>query len=412
MARLLAGLLLLAALARADDAGFAALDHRIKQGQREFDTLDDYRDRGRLRPWFGTKGLEGSIDAYLEAKQGLERRGFEYSVAYAPAAQYGTQGGTNFTANHELAVAAQWRLVDGPAGRGRVQASFVHQRTLGGTTTREFSLDLGTTYLTNDADTTPDDATNRLGVLWWEHFLADDRLRLVVGKVTASELVDGNRFAGDDREQFLMQPLASNPVSAVGDAQGLGAFVAYYRERWGLKALVMDAQQPAKAIDFESFADGRFHYVAEFSVFPRVPPGIGTYRFSLHYTDQTGSTPEESAGWGFSLSFDQEIKEEFGGFFRYAWQDRRRNEYKQMMSTGVLFLRPAGRASDEVGAGIFWVQVQNTPRGNEYGFEYYWRMQWTRYLELTPSAQVVMHPSRTTHDDLQFVFGLRLRLVF
>ena len=86
---------------------------------------------------------------------------------------------------------------------------------------------------------------------------------------------------------------------------------------------------------------------------------------------------------------------------------------KTLVAAGGVWLAPLGYSRDVLGLGVSWVDPSSEDPDNDrqqWLVETWWRLQLTQRVELTPSLQLVINPSRGG-SDFRTVGGLRLRVV-
>ena len=344
-----------------------------------------------LRPW---ERLQNRLD---------KRFGFRMFALYAPVVQAASDAET---ANHAFDLFARWdNIIDSETwGKGSLDLFAFHRADdLMDTTTAEFQRTLGLAIPVNDNNI--NGSLSSVAQLAWEHLLFNDRLEIAFGQFDPNSIWDKNAYAGYDRESFLHKALSANPVRPF-PGSGLGAGVAVNTAGgWRLSVGAMDAEANGEYPDFDSLSVGNWSYIAEARLELDDPTfGRGNYRFGFQQTEATDTRLEDTA-W--SLSFDQELADGVGGFFRYANGDGNRTGIKYFFSTGAVFQQPFASTDDWIGAGFFWSRPRENRR--EYGGELYWRIQLTRRTILTPDAMLI-RPSNAGKHDVEFLANLRLTI--
>ena len=356
------------------------------------------------------------LDGYYKWKQDFaEQTGFNYLVEYGVITQWGSRGPSKFHADHELNLIGMWDVIDSPdSGQGRVIGWFQNSLTLGADTTTVFRRSQGILSPPNGGDTFPDHSANRLQHLAWEQRFVNERIRLMAGKLTTRILINQNRYAVSDREDFFTPMVVNNPVVPYTARIGLGVFGEYREDRWYASALVRDADATADFIDIDSLDTGNWEYAGEVGLTPEVDGlGEGNYRITGHYTDSVGSGASyQPSGWSFSASFDQDIGESVGAFFRYAWADNPLRAFEQRVAAGAQIMSPFEHPDDRIGIAGWWGEPSDSSLRDEYGLEVFYRVQLTRTLQVTPDVQLIFDPALDPTHDVAFIGGLRARLEF
>jgi len=404
LSTILGGLSLLApAFAQAEDNG-------ISYG--ELDALNGPSPLERE----GLVETPGLLDGYYAWKADFAKSsGLNYLIEYGLISQWGSQAGDNFHADHELNVIGMWDLVDNPTfGEGQLMWWFQNAVTLGDATTSAFNQSLGALSPVNGGDTAPYANANRLQQLSWEQRLPDDRTRFMLGKLTTRVLMNLNRYAVSDREDFFSPMIVNNLVVPFTARLGLGAFVEHRTDDWYLSALIRDADAEDDFVDFDSPSSGNWEYASEIGLTPEMDGlGEGIYRITYHYTDAIGEAESlQPSGWSLSASFDQDIGESVGAFFRYAYADEAWRAFAQRAAIGAQLKGPFSHPDDRIGVAGWWGDPNGKASRDEYGLELFWKLQLTGNLELSPDLQVIFDPARAPSRDAVFAGGLRLRLTF
>ncbi|MEE4378018.1 MAG: carbohydrate porin [Candidatus Competibacteraceae bacterium] len=383
----------------------------------EAGVLQDYRNRDTKLGHIPLGAFGDAMDRYFAFKEKLSTTyGFNYIIEYSPQYQWDFEGDAGTTANDETNLIVQWALVDPQdAKKGNLLAWYQISRTLGSDTTSEFMQDLGVISPVNGGDTGLDNTATRLQHLTWEQWFANERFRVMAGKMTTRVLMNLNRYATSDREDFFTPMLVNNPVVHYTARIGLGLFGQYHQDDWYLSAMIRDASATKDGVDFDSVSDGDWEYLTEFALTPDNLGGFGEgiYRITYSYTDQVGEGAfSQPAGWTVSLSFDQDIGEKYGAAIRYAYADEDFRAFQQRLALGLQIKKPLGFENDRIGFGFWWGEPSNRDLNDEYGLEAFWKIQVARFLELSADVQTIFDPANRPDKDAVFVGGLRFRVVF
>lgn len=376
---------------------------------------------GKLDVYHGpvASRLGAPMDTVLAPWDGVrdelrERLGLDYLVSYSPIVQVGSWHDEDFTAHQEVDFIGQWTLVENDRlGVGGLRWWWLYIQTLSGANVTQFSRAAGSSWATNGGGTpgSGSESIEALGLLWYEHLLFDERLRVVVGKLDARQLFSRLNHVGDDRQDFFAEPLSNRPVQPAFARAGVGVFASWSSEHAWVSAMWKDAAADNRDVDFGSIGEGRYDYAAEVGFSPEVPRlGSGRYRFTAFYAAETDSAPW---GWGFALSFDQDVSEQVGLFVRFSRSERQHRALQTILIAGVTIQGVAQWPQDTIGVGLVWGDPSDVDPANtrdQYGLEVFWNMRITRRLELSPDLQLLLDPSRGG-SDFRAVAGLRLRIV-
>ena len=377
----------------------------------------DYKDRETKLGHINLGPLDDTMDAYFGFKNRLsERYGFNYTLEVAPQLQWDFEGNAGTTSNNETNLIVQWSLIDRQdPQKGNLLAWYQWANTLGSKNTSEFANKLGVISPLNGGDTAPGTAASRLQHFAWEQWFLDDSLRLMAGKLTTRVVLNLNRYATGDREDFFTPMLVNNTVVPFTARLGLGVFGQYRQDSWYLSGMVRDADATSDWLDFDSLDSGNWEYAAEFGLTPQDLAGLGegNYRFTYYYTDSIGEdSAKQPSGWTLSLSFDQDIGSRYGSVFRYAYADEDFRAFKQRLALALQVKKPLGFENDRIGLGFWWGDPTADILEDEYGLEAFWKLQITRFLELSADLQTILDPAKNPDKSAVFVGGVRLRALF
>ncbi len=170
-----------------------------------------------------------------------------------------------------------------------------------------------------DAD---DDNNVRATEVWYEHYLNPQGVPLTItfGKLDPTAYIDDNAYANDEAAQFLGRIFRNSPVIEFPDNAG-GIRMGYaFGERIEINAVSLDADT-----DWEDTFDGMFH-TAQINIKPGFLNREGNYRFLAWFNGQNhtkwlDATKDKEKGYGLGISFDQELNDTTGVFFRWGWQN-------------------------------------------------------------------------------------------
>ena len=319
-------------------------------------------------------------------------------------------GGTSH-ADNEINFIGRWKpKSDGPSGSNSFYWWLQNATTLGSVTTGDFQEILGILSPPDGGDTGPEQSITRLQHLAWEWKPEGDRFRLEIGKLTTRVLLNQNRYAAGDREDFFTPMVVNNPVTPYTARAGLGAFTQVRSDDWYL-SLFVRAPDTEDWISFDALGRGDSEYAAEFALTPNIAGiGSGNYRFTYHYSEDI-PTLLQPAGGNIALSFDQDLGTQYGAFFRYTYADNAFRAFKQRLAAGFQKKGVFRWPDDRLGLAFWWGDTKVANFDDELGLEVFWRMQMTRTLQVSPDLQVIFNPAKSD-DEVVTIFGLRARTLF
>ncbi len=273
-----------------------------------------------------------------------------------------------------------------------------------------------------NADATGGDAKMELAEVWYEKGFDNDVV-LTFGKLDPTCYFDSNAVANDETSQFLSDMFKNSAVLEFPD-NGPGirlGFAPTQTVELGLG--ILDGNG-----DWEDIGDDIF-LISEVGFKPNLLGREGTYRIYgwVNNTDHTqllDATKTEEEGYGFGLSFDQELTDILAGFFRFGWQDEEVYDCDMSWSTGLQVAGKVwGRDSDVLGLAIGQVMPggdyadAGNPDHNEGHFEAYYNIYVNDNFSISPDLQVIWNPkgvgsSDQGRDDTIVVLGARSQISF
>lgn len=279
--------------------------------------------------------------------------------------------------------------------------------SMGGNTASEFQSGVGILSPLNGGNGGPDNSVEILQMLALEHIMPDEHFRVQVGKLALRTLVNLNRYAHGDSEMFFSPMLGNNPVVPYTALLGNGIFAQWKAENWYVSGVVR-APDVEKGLSFDALQDGNREYVAEAALTPSIPwLGYGEYRLTWSLDTATDTLPEVRS---LSASFDQDIGDRIGAFFRYSVAEDTFRAFQERTALGFQVKQPFGYRYDRIGVGLWQGDPTDDSLGMERGFEAFYRAQVSRAFEITPDIQYISNPALSDSNS-ELVFGLRFRLV-
>ncbi len=363
----------------------------------------------RPHPWLRFR------NAWLDGMERLDREvGLRAGVSFTTIFQHAAGlDSPNNAAVGNLDVFARWRLVDlGFLGQGSAAGLFRTRANFAELNGNDLSQRIGLPWNINNSGSA---GYTRFNQFWWEQALLHQTLAFRFGRLDESALFDQNRVASSDGKQFVMQPLVENQTIAF-PSNGAGLNLRYEpSQRLYVTTGFGDANgdpdvKPRQGLD--SFAQGKYFEAAEIGVSPELSSlwasaRQGTYRFLGWHTAATSSHP---GGYGFALSFDQEVGEGIVPFLRFGIcpDDVFRSSVE--LSGGVVTVKPFGRATDRAGIGASWSQPVAATQRDQFAMELFYRLEVVEGIAVTPDVELIAAPATQPGRDFVAVFGLRARL--
>jgi carbohydrate-selective porin OprB len=304
----------------------------------------------------------------------------------------------------------QWHISDDPnIDQGIMGFSFEERDNVTNHGVADFSSEVGSSFQTHGLRTDERSRT-ALRQLWWRKRFADNKVTLTLGKIHHAAYYNRNRFAGNARTHFLSFPFSRN-INRLTPEDGLGANVNIkVNDDFYVSTGFGDARANNKTSGFDTIEDGDLFTAVELGLTPTIEgAGKGNYRFTVWHTDEETDVGNE--GYGFALSFDQDLGEDFGVFTRYGYSEPEVTGIEHFASGGFIVRHPWGVEEDLLGVGISWDKTSDTEK-DEFAVELFYRAQVTRHLQISPSILVVFDPVVSDKTEPVAVFGIRARALF
>ncbi len=247
--------------------------------------------------------------------------------------------------------------------------------------------------------------------LWWRQSFFDDTFTINVGKLYYENFFDLNMAAQNPADQFVAGQL-TNSTAVPFPSYGFGFIGEYmpYKEieiRFG----TMNALSSGRASGFEDIDEGKFFNIAQIGWSPNAadPEALqGNYRAYCWYSNDDVSY--ENGGWGMGLSFDQEVGGGLVPFLRWGIAQDGAAPATMCWSTGAVLNGFLGRAHDGIGLACTFSNLERSGLAGGEGWEtmveFFWRIQVTRTLQVSPDLQW-FSSGQTGGVEGSWIWGLR-----
>ncbi len=275
---------------------------------------------------------------------------------------------------------------------------------------------------------------------WSQQTWLENRVRLRLGYLDQSTMLDRNAYANSEDIQFMSAALDNNPLIPL--KVGLGITLLINPVSWlDLVFGTADADNKSRNLGFDTAFDDLESLMGYFELTTRVQwdsvqgslPGtfrVGVFLDATKRSDSERSrdgTPSRSRRDhpGVYLSLDQQLFRESAGsvqglgfFARYGYASKEVSPITQFGSFGFQYngLLP-GRNQDVMGLGLYMAfpsnRFQNTTAMDlnaEIGIEYYYNVQMLPWLTITPDLQLIVNPRGISSVPNALIAGLRFRV--
>jgi len=262
---------------------------------------------------------------------------------------------------------------------------------------------------------------NYLMTAWYQHNFTirpDMRLQATVGLIDSSEYLDTNLYSNDEYTQFMNEALVNNP-GVLLPAYDRGLAVSWGMGAWDIHAVYMNVGKTDEGgsdiagSDSVDIADNYDYLGLEADYTLTTPLGMGNYRVMYLQTSDDfihadGTKAARSSA--VLLSFDQSLGESLGAFLRVGRQsDDTAITYRSIYSGGLdISGNLWGRARDNVGLGIGFLEGGNESIDYSRVAEAYYRMVLHEHLAVTADLQYMRDVQRDGSGPEGFILGLRV----
>ncbi len=288
-----------------------------------------------------------------------------------------------------------------------------------------------------------------------------ERIEIKFGKLTPTDDIDQNRYANNQRTEFLNYAFLYNPAwDYASDTRGytIGFSASLVKRNWRLtfgsyqvprtaNGYILDRQiYRAREDNIEfSFKPAHFDTVIRLLAY-RNAGRMGTYREAMDFgalrKEPPSITGDEKPGrekYGFGLNLEQPLADngETGLFARAGWSDGRTSiwsytEADRHLSVGMQVSGTRWRRRDDRFGMAFGVQGLSGQHrhylaaggigmlvgdgklryGQEQIFEAYYRIQLCPYLQISPDFQYILNPGYNRDRGPARLYSVRVHLSY
>ncbi|HDZ76799.1 MAG TPA: hypothetical protein ENH41_01790 [Candidatus Omnitrophica bacterium] len=276
-----------------------------------------------------------------------------------------------------------------------------------------------------------DDSDNSVSLTeaWYEHYFTILALISTFGKIDAASYIDNNEYANNESTQFLGRIFRNSPILEFPDDNAVGVrLLLQPTDLMDVGVVMMDANA-----DWEDAFDNIF-FSGQLNFKPNLFDRPGNYRFYGWLNDKDHIKWDDAAktkekGYGFGLSFDQELTDYIGAFARYGWQNpevyANGSDFslEQSWSAGIQLAGSLWGRDEDVFAVAFgqvmpsddYKKINSFEAKSEGHLETYYNFKINDHLTLSPDVQVIWAPygGDATNGNKTIVFGgLRTQIDF
>jgi porin len=273
---------------------------------------------------------------------------------------------------------------------------------------------------------------------WYAQGFIDGKLEALAGMWDIGRFYDISPFSGPYHYRFFNSHMFFNSVLLpYAPYNILGGIITGKPTKWlTITTSISDPNSSANDIDWFDEEDYDLLHQWQFMAHPFGKPGM--YSLGIAYRDKEQATIKQDAAssttrtddhdWAFYANFNQWLYQNptnphqaIGVFGRFGASDGRVNIIEQHYSLGVSFdgmipIRPKDVCGIVGWYNSFSGDLTDTPTvdisESSYGFEVYYRIQVTPWLQVSPDVQYLIDPGLVEGNDDTLVLGLRTLIHF
>ena len=415
----LAGLLMIAATARAGDVPTAA-EQRAEgsvRGPAQFTgarsvTGEIADDRARRDGYLGLPELHDALEPWYVWKGRVrEETGLDFAFSYSALYQRASHTGPGDERDAAGGVArflGTWTLVGrGTENTGAFVYRVEHRHTLG--------TDVPPTELGESAGSGTPTARTFSDFQWgatiayWKQRLFDGRVVVLAGRVDPTDYYDMYAL-NSSQSHFLNQAFGSSPtLSAPSFGFGAAAGVMVTEHLYAIGGL-SDATGSATRSRWSDLRDEKeFFTHAEFGWTPQQDR---LARDNIHlgfWNKERRSGADIPSDWGLTFSGSTELANGLTPFLRAGYANGETARQDRVVTAGIA----VQHATDNLfGVGVSWGRPTDRDLDDQVTTELFYRIQLAENVHLTPDLQLVLDPSNDPGSSALWIAGLRLRISF
>jgi hypothetical protein len=398
--------------AHAPSAAAPSTGEGINAGQPPTDTLQELREIETAR--------QGTVDvpeaerpfeflarksSELEDAIGL-KLGFAYTMLFQQAS--GGPGNRSGAAG-DIDLLARWTVLGkGTKDTGQFVFASEYRFQIGSQPPSALGGQIGTLLGTTNSFT---ERTMVVKEAYWLQKLAEDHVRIGIGRADPENLVGGHRLQSANTA-FFNKAFSTNPTIAYPGSGATAAIMVRPTDNFYIGGGAVNAYSRTTTMEIdELFEEWKLFTFGEIGYTPTIEGlGAGRYRVALWHIDEREKTdaPEDE---GVSLILEQDFGPQWQAFARWAYADATVTNVRQVIEAGVGIKGLLGSPDNLTGLAFAWAEPRNGDR-EEKVFEVFHRWQVTGQSQLTLGVETIFDPVNAPGDDVLGVFSARLRLSF
>jgi len=316
----------------------------------------------------------------------------------------------------------RWRLWGETTGNtGTIGFNLRHRHSYTATPPSQLGNNLGSGWNVTSGFS---DTGFELTQAYLDQYFLDRNVAFRVGQIFQDLHFDTYSFKSQ-KLYFLNAAFSDNPAVAFpGPGVGFATLIRPVKD-WYFIMGVGDAQERKLDSALDALFSDKLFSGVELGWAP-----TSGYLKNHSFTLFSWFTPASSGGQnpdgeGIAFTYEWQLRREFGVFARYSWSASRATLVNHLGTLGMVWGSPFGRERDFLGVAFGWGVPADQPvedlepsplfdqlPRDQGVLEVFHRFQITPLLQITPDAQLLIHPSYNPDHDVIWVFSLRARLAW
>jgi len=363
--------------------------------------------RGIFRPGIIDRLNERWSDAM---KWTDEKMGLRFTVEYNSVVQWADRGGDESTAGSgEFRLSGRWKLWGQETGNpGLIDAQLRSRHAYSELPPTSWSSSIGSLWPTANGF---NDSGWAVPKAYFQQSFGVDRWMVRLGRTAIDGLYDVHALRGQ-RLFFLNSAFADNPAVPF---PGIGpAIIVAHRPASSVKlqAGISGSEFLQLGSVGDQFRDNEWFSAFEFEWTPKLSDRGQTVLRAMYWHSRADSGSSAPDGDGVSTVVQHRFANSTVAFARYSFSSTTASTAEQVVATGVGYMPRWGRRTDLAGLAFAWGRPSVSGLRDQYTVEWFYRLQITPEVQLTPDVQAIINPSLSAEQDLVWVLGARLRIAF
>jgi porin len=241
----------------------------------------------------------------------------------------------------------------------------------------------------------------------WQQGLGDETAGIIAGRFDPMDYLAVLGYANPWTAFSNLSILLNSAVAFPDVSWGLGGG-AWLGENWYVKGSINDAN--GSLTNYEWFRDGSEYFKwGEVGWSPGMDERYTTnIHLGLWHVDEREEVGLDSAE-GFTVGANwTTVDQRWMYFARAGWSDGDAALFEESYTLG--FMRKFRRNADLLGLAVNWGEPPQNDLDAQTTGEFFYRLQLSENLAITPNLQLLRDPALNDEDDTVWVTGLRIRL--